>query len=176
MTGKKLVAACLAAAFLTITLSGCFVSESKFNAQTKELKTAQDSLAKVEGERNKAAADLAAAKQSAAKLQTDLTAAKTACKKAQGACGLAEEKVKTLETENASLKKQAGDAAKLQRDLTASKAAAKKSGDACKAAETEIKSLKGEIVKLNKKIADLQAEVKILSEKPAKTPPEAPRN
>ena len=178
MTGKKLVAACLAVAFLTVMLPGCFVSEEKFNAQTDELKVTKGALAKAQGDQGKTAADLATATQAAAKLQTDLTAAKTACKKAQDACGLAEGKVKTLQTENASLKTQAdqaskakGEAAKLQKDLTASKAAAKKSGDACKAAEAQAKSLKGEVVKLKKQIADLEAQVKTLSEKPAKTPP-----
>ena len=75
MTGKKLVAACLAAAFLTVMLSGCFVSEAKFNAQTDELKVTKDALTKAKSDQGKTAADLATTKQSAAKLQTDLAAA-----------------------------------------------------------------------------------------------------
>ena len=162
MTGKKLIAACLAASFLTVMLSGCLVTKAKFNAQTDELKVTQDALTKVQVDRDKNAADLAAAKQAAVKLQTDLAAAKTACKKAQDACTLAERKVKTLQTESIALKKQADEA-------STARASAKKSSDACKAAETQVKLLKGEVADLNKQIDDLKAQVKTLSEKPAKT-------
>ena len=168
MTGKKLVAACLASAFLTVMLSGCFVTKAKFNAQTDELKVTQDALAKAEG-------DLTAGKQAAVKLQTDLTAAQAACRKAQDACTLAEVKVQALQTESVSLKKQAGEASaakgeleKLQKDLTASKAAATVSDNACNVALAQVRSLQGKIVELNKQIADLQAQVKALTEKPAK--------